>query len=439
MQGYKRPGREPGSGPMSAQQAQGGGMEQEGTVPVSDDRIRREMSSALERYGLEGKRILVLIPDNTRSAPIDRFFRLFHEQYGGRAACVDYLIALGTHPPLDQAEKLKRVGIDGKQKQDAYRDVRIMNHRWDDPGTFTSVGTIGREEIAELSEGLLDEAVEISVNRLVFEYDVLVVLGPVFPHEIVGFSGSTKYLFPGICGWNFTDLTHWLGALRTNIKTIGIVDTPQRRLIDRAAELVRVPVVYFHMVVDEEGLKGLYVGDDAEAWRQAAGLSSKLNVRYVNRRFHTVLSIPSSKYDDFWTGAKAFYKIEPIVEDGGTLIVYAPNITRISITHEEVIRQVGFHVVDYFRARMQTYGRFPRAVLAFSALVTGAGTYTDGVETPRVRIVLATGIPGELCDRLNIGWMDPGEVSVKNMENREDEGIKVIPHAGEVLYKVVGT
>ncbi len=405
---------------------------------VTDERICEEMLSAFDRFGLEKKRILVLIPDGTRSAPIDRFFRLFHQQYSRRIACVDYLIALGTHPRMSEEQKLKRVGIDKKQKEGEYRNVKIMNHRWDEPDTFTSIGTIGRSEVSNLSEGLLDEEVEITVNKLIFEYDVLIVLGPVFPHEIAGFSGSNKYFFPGICGWNFTDLTHWLGALRTNIKTIGVADTPQRRLIDRAAELVRMPTVYFNMVVDEEGLKGLFVGDDAAAWREAVRLSARLNVRYVEKPFHTVLSIPSEMYDDFWTGAKAFYKIEPIVEDGGTLIVYAPHIGRLSITHDKVIHQVGFHVIDYFRARMQLYTQFPRAVLAYSTLVKGAGTYERGVEKPRVRTVLATGIPGELCERLNIGWKEPGEINVNEMERREDEGIKVIHDAGEVLYKVAG-
>jgi len=403
---------------------------------VSDDCIRREMISALERFGFENKRILVLIPDGTRSAPIDRFFRLFHQQYSGKTACVDYLIALGTHPRMSEAQKLRRVGIDGKQKERTYRDVKIMNHRWDEEDTFTAIGSISRSEVSDLSEGLLDEEVEITVNKLIFEYDALIILGPVFPHEIAGFSGSNKYLFPGICGWNFTNLTHWLGALRTNVKTIGFADTPQRRLIDRAAELVRMPIVYFNMVVDEEGLKGLFVGNDAEAWKEAVRLSSKLNVRYVEKPYHTVLSIPSEKYDDFWTGAKAFYKIEPIVEDGGKLIVYAPHIDRLSITHDEVIHQVGFHVTEYFRAHMDSYTQFPRAVLAYSALVKGAGAYDGGVEKPRVHIVLATGVPAELCKRLNIGWKDPGEIHVNEMERREDEGIKVIHEAGEVLYKV---
>jgi nickel-dependent lactate racemase len=408
----------------------------EANETISDEHIREEMLSAMDRFGLEKKRILVLIPDGTRSAPIDRFFRLFHQQYSQRTACVDYLIALGTHPLMSEAQKLRRVGIDNRQKEGEYRDVKIMNHRWDEPDIFTSIGTISRSEVSELSEGLLDEEVEITVNKRIFEYDVLIVLGPVFPHEVVGFSGSNKYLFPGICGWKFTDLTHWLGALRTNIKTIGVADTPQRRLIDRAAELVSIPIVYFNLVVDQEGLKGLFVGDDDAAWREAVRLSARLNVRYVEKPFHTVLSIPSEMYDDLWTGAKAFYKIEPIVEDGGSLIIYAPHIGRISITHDKVIQKVGFHVMEYFRERMRSYERFPRMVLAYSALVTGAGTYRSGVEKPRIHTVLATGIPGELCERLNIGWKDPGEINVDEMERSENEGVKVIHDAGEVLYKV---
>jgi len=359
-----------------------------------------------------------------------------HESYTQRARCIDYLIALGTHPILSEDDKLKRVGITALQKKNLYDDVKIMNHRWDRQNTFIKIGTISEAEIEELTEGLLKERAEISINRMIFDYDRVIILGPVFPHEIAGFSGSNKYLFPGICGWDFTDVTHWLGALRTNMKTIGMKDTPQRRLIDRAAHMVGVPLVYFNLVVDREGLKGLFIGDGNDAWEKAVDLSAQLNIIYEKRPYSKILSIPSKKYDDFWTGAKAFYKIEPVVEDGGTIVVYAPHIKDISITHREVIKEVGFHIKDYFVANMKRYAKYHRAVLAYSALVKGAGTFIDDREKPRIKIVLSSAVPEHYCRALNLDYIDPSSIDIAKWENQESKSIKVIHDAGEVLYRL---
>jgi nickel-dependent lactate racemase len=403
---------------------------------LSDARVEERIRAAFDEHRLDGKRVLVIIPDNTRSAPVPLFFRLLHRIGRGRLKKLDFLVALGTHPLMSEGEIARRVGLTPEERSGLYGDTGIFNHRWDLKETYASIGGLGEDEIEKLSEGMLRERAEVCINKLIFDYDVLVLLGPVFPHEIAGFSGSNKYLFPGICAFEFTDVTHWLGALQTNLKTIGVRDTPVRRIIDKAAALVSVPIVYFNLVVDDEGLKGFFAGRDRSAWEQAVELSSRLNIRYVKRPFRRVLSIAPEKYDDFWTGAKAFYKIEPIVEDGGELIAYAPHITEISKTHGKHVDKAGFHVRDYFLAHWERYERVPRAVLAYSSLVKGAGLMRNGKEVPRVRLTLATGVPKERCERLNVGYMDPKEIRPKEWENREAEGIKIIRQAGEVLYRV---
>ena len=403
---------------------------------VSELQVAERLETAFNSHRLAGKRILAIIPDNTRSAPIDLFFRELHALCRGRVRRLDFLVALGTHPVLTEGELCRRVGITPRERDETYRDTGIFNHRWDLKDTFASIGAIPRDEIERLSRGMLNESAEVLINRVALGYDMLLIIGPVFPHEIAGFSGSNKYLFPGICELGFTDVTHWLGALQTNLETIGVKDTPTRSIIDRAARLVPVPILYCNLVVDEEGLKGLFIGEDAAAWERAVELSSRLNVRYVDRPFKRVLSIASEKYDDFWTGAKAFYKIEPIMEEGGELVVYAPHIREISKTHGKQFEEIGFHVKDYFLANWKNYDRYPRTVLAYSSLVKGAGTYAGGVETPRVRLTLASGVPKGQCERFNIGYADPQGISPSDWERGEPEGTKVIPNAGEVLYKV---
>ncbi|MBN1834369.1 MAG: DUF2088 domain-containing protein [Spirochaetales bacterium] len=401
---------------------------------VSEAQVLEELSRLHAQAGLAGQRVLVIIPDNTRSAPVGLFFRLMHRLFLPSVARLDFLVALGTHPLLGPAEKLKRVGISAEEKAQAYGDVEIRNHRWDLPETFERIGAIQEAEMEQLSGGLLRERSEVWINRLILDYDRLLILGPVFPHEIAGFSGSGKYLFPGICGQEFIDVTHWLGALRTNLQTIGVRETPVRHLIDRATRMVPVPITWLNLVVDEQGLQGLFIGEDRSAWEQAVALSARLNIRYVARRFRRVLSIPSAMYDDLWTGAKAFYKLEPAVADGGEVVIYAPQVKRISITHDPIVDQVGFHVKDYFLAHMDRYRQFSRAVLAYSSLVKGSGEYRQGREEPRVRVTLSSGVPREVCERLNIGYLDPREVSPQQWENRQEEGVAVIHNAGEVLY-----
>ncbi len=403
---------------------------------LGEGEVREKLEVACGDIGIDGRRVLVIIPDNTRTAPVGLFFRLLHQLCAGRAEKLDYLVALGTHPPLSEEDLLKRVGITRTEKRDLYPDVGLFNHRWDRKDTFAGIGLIGEREMQELTGGLLREPAEVTVNRMIFDYDRVLVLGPVYPHEIAGFSGAGKYLFPGIGGPELIDTTHWLAGLQTNLATIGVRDTPVRRLIDMAVTMVAVPVLFVNLVVDEEGLKGLFIGEERSAWEQAVELSAKLNIRYVEKPFRRALSIASAKYDDFWTGAKAFYKVEPIVEDGGDLIVYAPHIRQVSITHDRMLRRMGFHLKDYYLAHMDRYRGLCKTVMGFSALVKGCGTYQGGEERPRVRVILATGVPQEECRFLNIDYLDPREIRVGEWEGREAEGVYVAHNAGEVLHRV---
>jgi len=141
-------------------------------------------------------------------------------------------------------------------------------------------------------------------------------------------------------------------------------------------------------------------------------------------------------YDDIWTAGKVMYKLEPIVADGGTLIIYAPHITEISYTHGRVIDRIGYHTRDYFLKQMDKSAGVPRCVMAHSTHVKGIGTYIDGVERPRVNVVLATGISRERCRKVNLGFMNPSQIDIANYENKEDRGILVVRHAGEMLHRL---
>ena len=388
----------------------------------------------------DGKRVLVIIPDGTRTAPIPLFFRLLYEQLGRRVARLDYLIALGTHPPMSDDAIDRLVGVTAAERAARYPNVRIYNHEWNNPATLKTIGVISRAEAGELTGGLLAEDVPVTLNRLVADYDLLLICGPVFPHEVAGFSGGAKYLFPGIAGPDIINFTHWLGALVTSMHTIGVKDTPVRRIITRAASFVQSPLLCLALVMEGEQLRGIYIGSPTEAWSQAADLSARLNITYVDHPFRRVLSAPAAMYDDLWTAAKAMYKTEPVIADGGEVIIYAPHITEVSYTHGRLLDEVGYHVRDYFLKQWERFKDVPGSILAHSTHVKGMGAYdtATGVETPRITVTLATGIPEERCRRINLGYADYREIDPTEWVGREEEGILYVPHAGERLYRLRG-
>src|SRR6266699_4605272 len=281
------------------------------TLTIED--VKQLIAQACDPLPIDGKRVLVIIPDGTRTAPIPLFFRLLYEQLGRRVAQLDYLIALGTHPPMSEEAIDRLVGATADEREGHYPNVHIFNHNWVQPEMLKTIGVISRQETERLTNGLLIDEVPVTLNRLISEYDQLIICGPVFPHEVAGFSGGAKYLFPGIAGPEIINFTHWLGALVTSMQTIGVKDTPVRRVIHRAAEFVERPLLCIALVllgttphrqrrltaasathsggVQGEGhdLHGLYIGSCKEAWSQAVDLSARLNIITVDQPFRRVL------------------------------------------------------------------------------------------------------------------------------------------------------
>ena len=400
-----------------------------------------EILSILERgipRGLvAGRRVLVLTPDATRTCPLPFMVRAVAGLVAPHASRLDFMVALGTHQPMSDTGIDELYGIGSGERETTFRGIRFLNHRWDLPDTLRRIGRIDESRIDAITGGLFREPVNVDINRAVFDYDLLLVLGPVFPHEVAGFSGGHKYLFPGISGGEFLHFFHWLGAVNTCWKTIGVKDTPVRVVMEEAADMVPVDRHCIAMVVNPSGgLAGLFVGDPREAWARAADLSARVHIVYDEKPFHTVIGIAPLMYDELWTAGKVMYKLEPVVADGGRLIIHAPHLTEISRTWGAEVRRLGYHVRDYFLSRMRAFDGIPRGVLAHSTHVRGVGTFIDGVERPRIDVILATGIPERTCREINLGYMDPAMIDTAAYAGREAEGILVVPHAGEVLHRL---
>lgn len=405
---------------------------------LTDAEVSDVVERALEVLPVDGRRVLVIVPDLTRTMPLPRMVDLFEAGLGARVAALDYLVALGTHPPLNDGALTRLLGrhVAGGQMGRS----RVFNHEWHRADAFVTLGTIPASEVAVLTEARCVQDVRVALNRLVLDYDQIVICGPVFPHEVVGFSGGNKYLFPGIAGPDIINFTHWLGALITSHAVIGSGVTPVRAVIDRAAAMVPTPVACISLVVTHDGVAGVYVGSATDAWHAAATLSATWHIVQVERPFRRVLSVMPTMYDDLWTAAKGMYKLEPAVADGGEIVIYAPHITEVSYTHGQLIDEIGYHCRDYFLKQWDRFRHYPGGVLAHSTHVCGLGHYdaTSGVETPRIAVTLATGIPEARCRRINLGYLDPASIDMVTWRGREGEGIVVIPRAGEQLYRVSG-
>jgi len=403
---------------------------------LTEQQVRDIVAAAFAPLGLAGKKVLLIIPDATRTAPVGLLFRAIHDLIGAEAKSLDVLIALGTHPPMSEEAICRRLEIAAEERYSTYRRVRFLNHAWNDPAALASLGTIPARDIGALSGGLFEMDVEVTINRAIFEYDQLVLVGPVFPHEVVGFSGGNKYLFPGIGGAALLNFFHWLAAVISNPRIIGNKWTPVRRVVDRAAALVPVPKLAFCMVVHEDRLVGLFAGTPEDAWSQAADLSDRLHIIYKKHPFNTVLSCAPPMYDEIWVGGKCMYKLEPVVADGGEMIIYAPHIREISRTHGACIKRIGYHTRDYFLGQWQRFKDEPWGILAHSTHVRGVGAYENGVEKPRIRVTLATQIPEDVCRATHLGYRDPASIHVADYRGREEEGVLYVPKAGEMLYRL---
>jgi len=403
---------------------------------ITADQVRQIVAQGLEKLAPDGKSILVILPDHTRSGPIPLFFKAFCDLLSPKAKNLNFLIALGTHPPLRPDKMDSLLGVSAAQRARLYKNVQVHNHRWDDAQQLTALGTIPAKKIAEITAGLMEEEVIVRLNRMVTTHDLVIICGPVFPHEVVGFSGGNKYFFPGVAAPEIINFTHWLGAVITCPRTIGYKHTSTRKVIDLAAGLLKVQRAACCFVMHGAELAGLYFGSPEEAWSAAADLSAQVNIRYVDQPYHTVLAAAPAMYEDIWTAGKCMYKLEPVVADGGTLIIYAPHIDQVSYTHGGLIEKAGYHVRDYFLKQPRRFADIPGGIKAHCTHVKGIGTFAADGEKPRVNVILATKISPERCKRINLGYMNPDEINPADYQGREDEGILYVPKAGEVLYRL---
>ena len=385
-----------------------------------------------------GERVLAIIPDKTRDDNTHELFPIAHEVLNKRGvASFDVLVAQGTHPPMSQSQKLSKIGS-------ANFSGHLFDHRWDEPDELISLGELSAETTHRLTDGLIEQAVPVTINKLLAPgiYDTVLVFGATVPHEVAGFAGGAKYFFPGVAGPELTHTTHWLGALAGIENIIGRVDTPTRRLIEAAADLIPARIISLNTVVSRE-LDGelrtyaLFAGDIREAFRRAAEVSREVHICYTGRKYKKVVALLDPHYDELWVGGKASYKLGAIIEEGGELIIYAPHLTKLSETHGALIEKYGYAPLESVRDMLGVSQELREnlCIAAHLAHVAYAGRLdAEGKVVPRYKITMASGLDEETCRRVNLGYLDHRFFDYESM--RSDPDTLIVDNAGRDLYQV---
>jgi nickel-dependent lactate racemase len=384
-----------------------------------------------------GERVLAIIPDKTRDDNTHQLFPIANQFLTKRGvALFDALVAQGTHPQMSEAQKRSKIG-------DTDFRGSLFDHRWDEPDELITLGELSAERVTELTGGLVEQAVPVSINKLLEPgiYDTVLVFGATVPHEVAGFAGGAKYFFPGVAGPELTHTTHWLGALAGIENIIGQVETPTRRLIEAAADLIPARIISLNSVVSRHDGElvtyALFTGDIREAFRRAAEVSREVHIRYTGRKYKSVVALLDPHYDELWVGGKASYKLGAIIEEGGELIIYAPHLTKLSETHGALIEKYGYAPLESVRDMLGVSQELREnlCIAAHLAHVAYAGRLDDrGKIVPRYRITMASGLDEETCRRVNLGYTDYRLFDLEGIAS--DPDTLIVSDAGRDLYQV---
>ena len=313
--------------------------EKENPIP-REELIEAIRDSLKEEIG-SGKKILLLVPDYTRYHSNAGLIAntIYHTLEGCE---VDLLEALGTHVPMSEREI-----------KDMYGDIpveRFIEHDW--RNDIVKIGEVPVEYVSEVSEGLMNEKIDVEVNKWILEgYDLVISIGQVVPHEVVGMANQSKNIFVGCGGSSMINSSHMLGAFYGMERIMGKDHSPVRKVFDYALDhyLNEVPLMFVLTVTTAPGgvihTHGLFIGRDRSYFEKAVELAQKKNLILVDRPFKkVVVYLNAEEFKSTWLGNKAIYRTRMAIDDGGDLIVLAPGVEKFGEDGENdrLIRKYGY-------------------------------------------------------------------------------------------------
>jgi nickel-dependent lactate racemase len=310
---------------------------------LAPQQLKELLWESLTKLGARSS-VLAVPPDQSRehsqAGPLTRFA---WEHYGDKLKAV--LPAIGTHTPM-RPEQLDHMFAGVPQEL-----FKVHNWRTD----IETLGEVPAAFIREQSEGHLDYAWPAQVNKLISQggFDLILSIGQVVPHEVIGMANYTKNILIGAGGREGINRSHYLGAVYGMERIMGRAENPVRNVLNYASEhfLRHLPIVYVHTVVGRRAggglaVRGLYIGDDIECFVQAAALSLKVNFEIVEQPMQkAVVYLDPNEFHSTWIGNKAVYRTRMALADGAELIILAPGVREFGEDKgiDKLIRKYGYH------------------------------------------------------------------------------------------------
>ncbi len=400
------------------------------TTELSSADIRQALATTLNKLGPRRK-VLAVPPDFTRAhSQAGPITCLVHELLGN--ALTDVLPALGTHRPMDNAELTAMYPT-------IPRDL-IRIHRWRQD--VVELGQVPANYVTEQTEGVWREPWPAETNRLVAEggHDLILSIGQVVPHEVIGMANYNKNIFVGVGGVRGINESHYLSAAYGMERIMGRADNPLRRVMNYAQDHFcrQLPIVYVQTVVSknaagEPAIRGLYIGDDAECFTRAAELSLAVNFDVLEEAPQKmVVYLDPHEFKSTWLGNKAIYRTRMAIADGGELVILAPGVETFGEDPQidQLIRRYGYRPSAEIQALVAERADLRQNLSAAAHLIHGSSerrftiTYCPGHLT-RTEIegvgyrygdldaMLAQHSPGEL----EAGWNEVGGEQIYYIDN----------------------
>ncbi|MCL2674907.1 MAG: lactate racemase domain-containing protein [Defluviitaleaceae bacterium] len=379
--------------------------------------------------GRDLKKVLLIPPDITRlNSGAGQLTALYYELLDG--VHVDILPALGTHAPMTRAEQVAFFG-------EGIPEERFLVHKWRDG--VTKIGEVPGEFVREVSEGLMDEPMDVEVSDYILDpsYDLILSIGQVVPHEVVGMANYTKNIVVGCGGSRFINQSHMLGAFYGMERIMGRDNSPVRKVFDYAEEnfISKLPIEYVLTVTVTEGKRtdiiGLYIGKERDNFTRAVKLSQKHNLNYLKSPIKTcVVWLDEQEFHSTWLGNKAIYRTRMAMADGGRLIVLAPGVKMFGEDSENdrLIRKYGYIGRENILKLCKTASELQNNLSAAAHLIHGS---SDG----RFSVTYAAGkLRRDEVEGVAFEYMAFDEAMAKYNPEKLQQGYNTMPDGEEIFF-----
>ena len=395
---------------------------------LSEKELREGIFTALDKLGTI-KKILAIPPDITRFHSQAGLLTKFIYKYYGKTL-TDILPSIGTHSPMTSEQLgIMYCGV----PQSLFRV-----HQW--RTDITTLGEVPADFISEVSEGKLNYSWPAQVNNLLVEgnFELILSVGQVVPHEVVGMANYNKNIFVGTGGKEGINKSHFLGAVYGMERMMGRADTPVRKVLNYASENFanHLPIVYILTVVGKDskgklGVCGLYVGDDFETFQKAADLSRKLNFEMLEKPLKKVVAyLDPKEFKSTWLGNKAVYRTRMAIADSGELVILAPGLKEFGEDKmiDSLIRRYGYVTTPEILKFVEGSPELKDNLSAAAHLIHGS---SEG----RFKITYCPGkITREEIESVNYSYADFEKMLKKYNPDKLTDGINIMPDGEEIFF-----